>query len=323
MRILFCQLRAYGDIIRTFPLLDAVKNFYPDAFIGYTCHEETAEVCRLCESIDAIITQPKLTVPDKTEGGTRIFDCRALKSSVEKIRSLNFDIYVDLHGIFQSALIGSLSNIPIRLGRGESTTKDGAYLFYTHIKDDLPENKMERHFELFRQIFHAVKPIKNSSDWQKKNIVSIFPGSSQLGILKRWSMENYLKLTALIYPKYRVRFVFGPAEKNLIPARSVHGIFFLEDWQSAKKIIDDSRAVVGNDSAYLHMAIWRQVPTVMIFGATSHEINGVWKYGLGANVFPKNSCGECDVWSGICPKNHDCMESITPIDVYKKLREYL
>ena len=57
MKILFCQLRNHGDIIRTFPLMDAIKSFHPEWEIGYTCFPEMMDTCRLCNSIDDIIPQ--------------------------------------------------------------------------------------------------------------------------------------------------------------------------------------------------------------------------------------------------------------------------
>lgn len=327
MRALFCQLRTFGDIIRTFPILDMIKKAYPDSYIGYTCYTEMQEICCLCEAIDEVILQPRLVATNKTEGGTRILDCRSLKEATEKIRYSNFDVYVDFHGVFQSALIGTLSNIPIRLGRGESATKDGAYLFYSRVQEGLPLNKMERHFEMCRTLFPKIKFVADDNhDCRQRSIVSIFPGSSRIGVLKRWSLKNYNRLATYISSRYKVKFIFGPEEQELLKDFSTNSnweVVAISTWNDAKKIIAGSRVVVGNDSAYLHMAIWLGVPAVMITGATSHEINGVWKYGFGSNVAPKDACERCDTWNMHCSKNHACMESITPADVYNKLREYL
>ena len=327
MRVLFCQLRTFGDIIRTFPTLGMIKKTYPNSYIGYTCYPDMREICLLCEDIDEIIVQPRLIAADKSEGGTRILDCRSLKEATEKIRASNFDVYVDFHGVFQSALIGVLGNIPVRLGRDESATKDGAYLFYNKLQEGLPLNKMERHFEICRTLFPKIKFVADdNSDCQQRNLVSIFPGSSRIGVLKRWPLENYNQLCTYIDAGYKVKFIFGPEEQELSKNLSANlncEVVLISTWNDAKKIIEGSRVVVGNDSAYLHMAIWLGIPTVMITGATSYEINGVWKYSSGLNVASKNSCERCDTWNMHCPKNHVCMKSITPADVYNRLRKYL
>ncbi len=327
MKILFCQLRTFGDIIRTFPTLGMIKKAYPNFYIGYTCYPDMQEICCLCEDIDEVIVQPRLVATNKSEGGTRILDCRPLKEVTEKIRDSNFDVYVDFHGVFQSSLIGVLGNIPVRLGRDEYATKDGAYLFYNRLKEGLPLNKMERHFEMCRTLFPKIKFIADDNpDCRQKKIVSIFPGSSRIGILKRWPLENYNQLATYIGSGYKVKFIFGPEEQELskiLSANSNREIVSISTWNDAKKIIAESRVVVGNDSAYLHMAIWLGIPTVMITGATSYEINGVWKYGIGLNIAPKNSCERCDIWSMYCFKNHACMKSITTSNVYNNLQKYL
>lgn len=325
MRVLFCQLRTFGDIIRTFPALGMIKKAYPTSYIAYTCYPDMREICRLCEDIDEVIVQPRLVAVDKSEGGTRILDCRPLKDATEKIRAANFDVYVDFHGVFQSALIGVLGNIPVRVGRDEFATKDGAYLFYSNLQADLPTNKMERHFEMCRTLFPKIKFVaENNSDRHHKKLVSIFPGSSRIGVLKRWPLENYNRLATYIDSEYKVKFILGPEEQELSKNLSANcEVVSISTWNDAKKIIAESRVVIGNDSAYLHMAIWLGIPTVMITGATSYEINGVWKYGLGLSVASENSCERCDTWSTHCSKNHACMKSITPSDVYDKLRQYL
>ena len=327
MRILFCQLRTFGDIIRTFPALRMIKKAYPNFYTGYTCYPDMREICRLCKDIDEVIVQPRLVAADKSEGGTRILDCRPLKEATEKIQASNFDVYVDFHGVFQSALIGALGNIPVRVGRDESATKDGAYLFYSRVQAGLPPNKMERHFEMCRTLFPKMKFVaEDNLDRRQSTLVSIFPGSSRIGVLKRWPLENYNQLATYIDSGYKVKFIFGPEEQELSKNLFINSnceVVLISTWNDAKKIIAGSRVVIGNDSAYLHMAIWLGIPTVMITGATSYEINGVWKYGLGLNVVSKNSCERCDTWSMYCSKNHACMESVTPADVYNKLRKYL
>ena len=117
MRILFCQLRNHGDIIRTFPLIDAIKSIHPDWYIGFTCFMEMVNTCKLSSNIDVILPQPRFLPVTDTQGGTRILDCSIFQECVEKVKGEHFDIYVDLHGVFQSAMFGAMCNISTRLGK--------------------------------------------------------------------------------------------------------------------------------------------------------------------------------------------------------------
>ena len=71
MRILFCQLRNHGDIIRTFPLIDAIKSIHPDWYIGFTCFMEMVNTCKLSSNIDVMLPQPRFLPVTDTQGGTR------------------------------------------------------------------------------------------------------------------------------------------------------------------------------------------------------------------------------------------------------------
>ena len=78
MKILISQLRNHGDIIRSFPLVEAIKEVHPDWFVGYTCYPNMVETCALCHSVDKIFPQPRLTPVTNIQGGTRVLDCSIL-----------------------------------------------------------------------------------------------------------------------------------------------------------------------------------------------------------------------------------------------------
>ena len=92
-------------------------------------------------------------------------DCNIFQECVEKAKREHFDIYVDLHGVFQSAIFGAMCNIERRLGRSSETSKDGATLFYTDVCliTEKEINRMERHFIVFNKLFPDVRPIKKDT----------------------------------------------------------------------------------------------------------------------------------------------------------------
>ncbi len=327
MRLLFCHLRTHGDIIRTFPIIDSIKEMCPDTYIGYTCYENMVETCNLCSSIDGVFVQPRIPPVIDNVGGTRLLNCSMLEESINRIRDAKFDIYVDLQGVFQSALVGCLANIQCRIGKDRNNTKDGAYLFYTKIQAVTSLNKTERHFDVCKSIFPAIKPNCASTEWENHTLISIFPGSSHLGILKRWSITKYQKLRNKLGKKYSAKLILGPDEYDLmsfIPEELYKDVIRIKTWNDAKRIIEKSRIVIGNDTAYLHIAIWKQIPTIMICGPTNHIINGVWKYSDGASVVCPQQCKtKCDVWKGNCDKMHKCLDEISVDDVYSAVRKYM
>lgn len=329
MRILISQLRNHGDIIRSFPLVEAIKSAHPDWFVGYTCYPNMVETCSLCHSIDKIFPQPRLTPVTNIQGGTRVLDCSIFESIVSEIKAYSFETFVDLHGVFQSALLGCLCNIKTRLGRSKETAKDGATLFYTDIAS-VPNkniNRMERHFRIIQHLYPEIKYDKVlSDDWKSRSNVTIFPGTSVTGRLKRWNRRKYIQLAECISGSFSVSIVLGPEEYEMFYGFEIPGnltVIHASNWHETINIIQNSRFVVANDSVYAHMSIWLRTPTIMLLGATPFEVNGVWKYGIGVNVYHEPRCNCPDAWSGVCDKNHYCMESISVDDVITKIKDFL
>lgn len=326
IRILLCQLRNHGDVIRIFPLIDAIKDIHPDWYIGFTCFEDMVETCELNHNIDIIIPQPRFSPVTDTQGGTRILDCAIFRDAVEKVRKEQFDVYVDLHGVFQSALFGAMCNIKTRLGRSEETSKDGATLFYTDIcqitKKEL--NRMERHFVVTNELFPEIVPLPNKKISGDK--VVIFPGSSKNGILKRWKTDYYVQLANRLSKDTTVVFILGIEEQDIkfdLENETNCYIKICSKWSQVDEEISNAKLVIGNDAAYVHFAVWKNIPTIEICGPLSPIINGVWSYGIGETIFNPFRCKCPNVWNGVCDKKHECMDGITVETVYESAIKYL
>lgn len=326
MKILFCQLRNHGDVIRTFPLLESIKVYHPDWYIGFTCYHEMVETCQMSKHIDVIIEQPRLAPVTEIQGGTRILDCNIFNESVGIVRRIGFDVFVDLHGVFQSAVFGAMCDIKVRLGRSSETAKDGAALFYTDICQIVEKevNRMERHFIVFNKLFPEVRPLNKIKP--KSNRIIIFPGSSKMGMLKRWKIERYAEIGERLRNRYEVLFILGPEEQDIkktLQDFTLCSIYIDSDWSQVESELEDCKLVIGNDGAYLHLAIWKGIPAVMVCGPLSPTINGVWKYGRGEAVYSSEYCKCPAVWEGICHNAHKCMEQISVNDVMEAVEKYL
>ena len=282
------------------------------------------EVCALCTNIDIVIPQLRFKSVTDTQDETRVLDCSILEDAVITVKKYNFDLYIDLHGVFQSALFGAICGIKTRLGRSKETAKDGASLFYTKVVDikEKEINKMERHFIIANKILKNVKPLCRKAE--KKDYLTIFPGSSKKGILKRWSTDRYIELARKYKNKYNVRMALGPEEYNLVKyIRNRLDVSVVEcnSWKEISKLVSDSGIVVGNDGAFVHLAVWKGIPSVMICGPLSPIVNGIWRYGIGQTIFVPKHCICNNLWQGKCNYNHYCLNQITVTDAVQAIGE--
>ena len=146
-----------------------------------------------------------------------------------------------------------------------------------------------------------------------------------MGVLKRWPIEYYIKLSKMI-SNHKVIFVLGPEELDLydiLVENNIKNIIISHNWQELDKILADTTLVIGNDSAYIHFAVWRNVAAIMICGPLSPVVNGIWKYGQGSTVFYKKRCKCKYLWQGKCDNNHVCLDLIDVDSVFEQVKLYI
>ena len=114
------------------------------------------------------------------------------------------------------------------------------------------------------------------------------------------------------------RDIRGPIENC-----SKHTIKVYTAWTQIEQEIENAALVIGNDAAYIHLAVWKNIPAIEICGPLSPIINGIWKYGIGETIFRDERCKCPDIWSGVCNKSHECMEQISVDMVIKAAEKYL
>lgn len=160
--------------------------------------------------------------------------------------------------------------------------------------------------------------------------VALFPGS--VWATKRWTEEGYVaagqKLVAQGVP---VLVMGGPGEEELC-ARVATQIPGARDLCAKTSIFESAlllsqiAAVVGNDSASMHLAATSETPSVVIFGPTVLEFGFrpwqdhvfvVEKRGMPCRPCGKHGHHQCPI------KTHACMKQISQEEVLEKLQGVL
>ena len=126
--------------------------------------------------------------------------------------------------------------------------------------------------------------------------------------------------------KHNVVFVLGVEEQDIkdeLDNNTNCTIKVCSTWSQIDMEIKSSKLVIGNDAAYVHFAVWRNVPTIEICGPLSPIINGVWKYGIGETLYNPVRCKCPNIWNGVCEKAHECMEKISVDMVLEITNKYV
>lgn len=327
-KILFCRLRSTGDIIRTFPIIHGFKEKYPQVKVGYICYREHKSLLECNPDIDYI----HAINPSKSNNNKTNF--KYWQETINLIKSLDYSLFFDFHGIYYSSIIGEFAAIPIRIGYSSKYVKNGSEIRYTN-KIDLPaefENRYLRHQHLINSYFNNItsSPLKIPTNHNFiDNYFLICPGSSIVGKLKRWPINNYILLAHEILNRYNTKVVvaFGPDEIDLVK-------YFKDDEKTLiiKQVsnIEDvfmltgkSCCTIGNDGAWLHAASIQGAPCIMLIGPSSVRKNHPSNLSMHATISINASCSPCELWDFECPHNHICMRQITISDVMTTIANIL
>ena len=143
-RILVCRLRALGDVIRTFPAVAGLRDLFPASDIDFLCHAEAEPAVHLLRDVGRVHVLPKLEHSPAHSADTCRITLTPWKLTLEVVRRINYDLYVDMHGISNSGLFGCLANISQRIGFDSPWVKDGCDLCYTR-RVALPSDASNRY----------------------------------------------------------------------------------------------------------------------------------------------------------------------------------
>lgn len=346
-KILVLRLSAVGDVIRTLPAVKAVKKYFPSASITWMVEEPSKDLIESQPEIDDVILFPRRRWSEgmKSPKGWRRTAGEA-RRFVRSLRSRDFDVVLDFHGILKTGLLSFFSGAPKRVGFDRRSTKEGNFLF-SNVKVKLPAERIsrfDRNFNLLKGIGLEVRPEEYplhvpAEDREYVNSffnelvppagspsIAIHPGTSPKTTYKRWFPDRYAYLADRLVREMNatVLFTWGPGELDwvkMIQRRmkeySVLGPHTLTLTQLAE-VFRHCDLYIGGDTGPMHIASLMGVPAVVLFGPTDPVMNE--PFGPHKKVVKNVGCNPCRDRS--C-RRLNCMEDITVDDVFKATREVL
>jgi heptosyltransferase-1 len=111
-RILLIKLSAVGDVVHTIPVLNKLRRRYPSARIDWLITPAIAELLRHHPAISNVVEF------DRTEWSAP-WRWSAFTSSARlagKLRAVDYDLVVDMHGQFRTAVLALATRAPVRIG---------------------------------------------------------------------------------------------------------------------------------------------------------------------------------------------------------------
>ncbi len=321
-RILITRLSHIGDCILTLPLVNAIRNQYPNAFIAWAVESPTQQLLQNNPAIDQIIQIPKSWI---SKPGAWI----PLR---KELRGGNFDIAIDPQGLTKSALLGWLSGAQRRIGIKGRWGRELSPWLNNSLVETSADHVVDRSLELLIEmdIENPAVEFKLNADaaadqtvtrWIKshnlESFVVINPGASWAS--KRWENDRFGTVARHLFNQHGLPTVItwaGDLEKTMaqeIWRLNTDGSVCAmpTTLNELSSLIAKARFFIGCDTGPMHIATAVGTPCVGLYGTTRAQDSGA--YG------PANVAVQKWYQSGSCKKrrraNNDAMRDIMTSDV--------
>ncbi len=329
-KILVLRYRSIGDIVLSYPTVEALRLTFPKARLDFVVDDIFADICYNNPHINYLILNKK----KQKESGLKSF-VDELKF-IWKIRKQKYDLVIDLHCGPRSAMLAFLSGASYRVG---SMLRTRNRIFY-NIQP--PPAKHPHSVEAMLSIIKPLNPVMPKSkslflkysdedrDYiasfllryeitDKEKLVVIHPGARV--DFKRLPPKKMGEIVSWLTAQFGVKVVLAGADSDLpaisdIASASGQTCLIASNLTLGQlsALIDSAKLFICNDSGPMHMASALGTPIIAFFGPSDPKIWAPWKAKGRIVRAPKMDCMPCDQKNCGKVPNH-CMAKIRTEDI--------
>lgn len=346
-RIVIVNPFGIGDVLFTTPLVRAVRQAFPDSFLGYVCNRRTERILRTNPHLDDLYVYEKDELVDQWQRSP----WQALRQFGRLMRQIHagrFDLAIDLSLGERYGFILKLLGVRRRIGfdyrhRGRFLTErfpiDGYHECHVieyyrkflsfigvHLQDASMELRVSPEDEQWAQAWIRTQHLD-----QGQLVVGMVPaGGVSWGVdapFRRWSFEGFAAVGDTLVERYTARLIlFGEVSDKPIcqtvaslmhhPPIDLSGQTSLGQFVS---LLSRLSLVICNDGGPLHLAVSQRVKTVSIFGPVDPNVYGPYPRTDDHRVVCQQAlrCRPCYHQFRLppCPYERACLTTIEPTEV--------
>lgn len=313
MKILVVKLSSMGDVLHALPTAAELKR-QTGADMHWAVHPAFAQLVRCFSCVDRVLEIPR-------HGGLGAF-----RKALGPLRETDYDLVVDLQGLFKSALVARLARLaPGGRRVGPSFQREGASLFYSatpklilprrhaveECLDVLPLLGLERPAE---PLFPMDPP---EVDVGPSGVFRVAIAPMSRWETKNWPVAHFAAAARMLHERRNaeLHILGGAGDKPIaeeimrqagVPMRNHCGEFDIPHSCGLLRRMD---CLLTNDSGPMHLAAAVGTRCVAVFGPTEPKRTG--PYGTRHTVLQTSVCPPCHCRD--CARgDHACMTSVTP-----------
>lgn len=279
--ILIIRTGAIGDMIHFLPVLEAIREKYPKAFIEMTGYKERLSLLEDTGYVDRITS-----IDDRDIFLLFSRDFHPVDSLVQYLGRFDiiFSFIRDEEEIFsknmKKCFKGELVSVPPLLPEGKIQHIVDYLLDCLRVFNIEPSSRNPRLCVGPNTEKEAEDFLKSNHLYPLDNIIAIHPGSGSRE--KNWDIKRFSEIGKWLVDTYQAKIILitGPAEELIY-----------EDIRDAMKdispvmaknlplkllsgLIHSCRLFLGNDSGITHVAAALGIPTLSLFGSTDPRLFG-------------------------------------------------
>ncbi|MFC1821285.1 lipopolysaccharide heptosyltransferase II [Thermodesulfobacteriota bacterium] len=341
--ILIIKLSAIGDVVHTLPLLEVLRNNLTNARIDWVVEEDSSQIIDGHSAIDHVIISKRKSWQKRfLKAGETIKVVREVAHFLGELRSEEYDVVIDLQGLFKSGMLTGLSRAKRKIGF--TGGREGSVLFLTErpFLVDYNEHAIDRYLKtvgylnlrktpwsgeipITEEAKRSVDEFLHDLGLQEKRLVAINPIAKWE--TKLWEPEKFSVLADRLAGELSFSIVFtgsGADRRHIIgiidhmksPAINLAGRTGLKE---LAYLYSKCRLTVSTDTGPMHIAAAMGTPVVAIFGPTAPWRTG--PYGKKHRVIRAGvECSPC--FNKKCD-TMTCMKDITVQKVFDSAKTFL
>lgn len=302
-RILIIKPSSLGDVAHAIPILKLLDRRFPEAHIAWLVAPHCAGL------IDGLPELDEAILFDRRRYGAMWKNPRALIDFSRFVRGLRlreFDLAVDLQGLFRSGLLARQTCAPIRIGFANA--REFAPAFYTHRVDvgTMEQHAIDRYLKLAGQLGCDAGPVEWSFPVKPADRVTAADLAGEGGpyaVLlpatnwptKRWPTEKFAALVEPLRRRFGLRSIVAGGQDAVELARAIPGALNLAGKTSLPQLVallERAALVIANDSGPMHIAAALGRPLVTLFGPTNPIRTGPYRR-MDSVVRANIDCSPC------------------------------
>jgi lipopolysaccharide heptosyltransferase I len=288
-RILIVRLSAIGDVIHGLPVLCALRETYPKAFLSWVVEGRAGDVLECHSALDELVRVPRRWLKSPRQ----VWRLR------RRLHELRFDVTIDLQCLTKSAIAAWLSGAPRRIGKAGSDGRELSRWLHNELVSAGGRHVIDHYLTMLRPLGIEAPDVRFDlpelrpdaqmaeaflarSRLQKGRFAVLNPGAGWPS--KLWPAERYGNVAR------------GLAKGHELPSIAVWGT--PDELPLAKNIVDASggqarlappttitqlaalcrRAAlfVGSDTGPMHLAVAVGTPTISLHGPSQAQWCGAY-----------------------------------------------